>query len=177
MEQVFWGRVPLASATAFLRFDSKGSVQHMLHVLKYKNDLAVGQELGERFGRELARSQRFATVEALIAVPLHPRKEHARGFNQSRVIADGIRESWPIGEAHHALQRVVDTPSQTKRGRPQRWQNVAEAFTVADPKAVAGRHLLLVDDVVTTGATLEACARVLLEIPGIRVSICALACA
>jgi ComF family protein len=175
VERIFWGRLELASATAFLHFDKRGMVQHMLHRLKYKGDRAVGLELGRRMGREWMASPRFNAVERIIAVPLHPRKERQRGYNQSQVLVDGMREVWGLPAAGSGLLRVVRTPSQTRKGRLGRWLNVKDAFEVPHVSDLEGRHVLLVDDVVTTGATLEACATALLRIPGVRVSIATVA--
>jgi ComF family protein len=116
-------------------------------------------------------------VDTVVAVPLHPRKERMRGYNQSQLLVEGMREQWPLRTLNGGLIRVVRTPSQTRRGRMDRWRNVMEAFELADPSALRGAHVLLVDDVVTTGATIESCARVLLRAEGARVSIYTAACA
>jgi ComF family protein len=177
VEQLFRGKVPLASASAFLYFYRSGSVQHMLHRLKYKHDRDIGLLLGRMMGEVLKTSPRFATVDTLVAVPLHPRKERARGYNQSQVIIDGMLRTWPLAAPRHALVRTTATRSQTRKGRLERWLNVKEVFTVRDHTELAGRHVLLVDDVVTTGSTLEACALALLALPGTRVSVFTAACA
>ncbi len=175
VERIFWGRLELTSATAFLHFDKRGMVQHMLHRLKYKGDREVGLELGRRMALELMVSPRFSSVERIIAVPLHPRKERQRGYNQSQVLVDGMREAWGATAAGSGLLRVVRTPSQTRKGRLDRWLNVKDAFDIPHGSDLEGRHVLLVDDVVTTGATLESCAQALLRIPEVRVSIATVA--
>jgi ComF family protein len=177
VEQLFWGKLQLEAASAFLLFSRSGKVQRMLHRLKYGNDHTVGHVLGRLMAEELMASDRFRTVDTLMPVPLHPRKERMRGFNQSQVLVDGMRQVWPLPCATKELMRVVKTPSQTRRGRLDRWTNVKEAFQLADPEALRDRHVLLVDDVVTTGATLEGCAKALDEVPGLRISICTVACA
>lgn len=177
VEQVFRGRVRLHAASAFLQFNKDGMVQHMLHRLKYRGDPGVGLELGRRMAEEVMRSPRFADVDVLLAVPLHPRKEKQRGYNQAQVLVDGMREAWPLREAGTDLLRVTHTSSQTRRGRLARWGNVKAAFQLADPEALRDAHVLLVDDVVTTGATLESCAKALEGVPGIRISVLACACA
>jgi len=175
VERIFWGRLELASATAFLHFDKQGMVQHMLHRLKYKGDKEVGLELGRRLARELMATPRFAGVERIVAVPLHPRKERQRGFNQSQVLVDGMLQEWGLPQGGPGLMRVVRTPSQTRKGRLDRWLNVKEAFHVGRNTDLEGRHVLLVDDVVTTGATLESCVNALKQVPGIRVSVATVA--
>ncbi|MBZ0206464.1 MAG: ComF family protein [Flavobacteriales bacterium] len=177
VEQVFRGRLRLHAASAFLQFTKDGMVQHMLHRLKYRGDPAVGLELGRRMAEEVMHSTRFADVDVLLAVPLHRRKEKQRGYNQAQVLVDGMREAWPLRAVDTGLLRVVHTSTQTKRGRLARWGNVKAAFQLADPDALKDAHVLLVDDVVTTGATLESCALALANVPGIRISVLTCACA
>ena len=171
VERVFWGKLELEAATALLHFDKGGMVQHMLHRLKYKGDKEIGLELGRHMAKALMDSPRFGSVDLLLAVPLHPRKERQRGYNQSQVLVDGMTEIWGLPPAQQRLMRVVRTPSQTRKGRMDRWLNVKEAFDLSDAAALEGRHVLLVDDVVTTGATLEGCARALQKVKGVRVSV------
>ncbi len=175
VERVLWGRVPVDAATAFLHFDKHGRVQRMLHRLKYKGDRAIGVELGRLLGRELHASGRFADTEVVLPVPLHPRKERERGYNQSAVLAEGLREALGIVDGGHRLVRVVHTTSQTRKGRLDRWLNVKEAFALHDPEGLKGRRVLLVDDVVTTGATLEGCIRALRTAPDVQVRIATVA--
>lgn len=177
VEQLFWGKVPLQAASAWLHFGPRGKVQRMLHRLKYAHDRDVGLWLGRGMATELMASQRFAGVDTLMPVPLHPRKERQRGYNQSQVIVEGMREAWPLEAAAGGLMRVVRTPSQTRRGRLDRWRNVREAFRLDDPERLRGRHVLLVDDVITTGATLEGCIKALSAVPDLRISVCTVACA
>jgi ComF family protein len=178
VEQVFRGRLRLNAASAFLQFTKNGMVQNMLHRLKYKGDRDLGLELGRRMAADVMSSRRFADVDTALAVPLHPRKQRQRGFNQSQVLVDGMLEVWPLQRtARGELLRVTHTSSQTRRGRLDRWSNVKEAFLLAHPDSLKNAHVLLVDDVVTTGATLEGCAKALAHVPGIRISVLACACA
>jgi predicted amidophosphoribosyltransferase len=116
-------------------------------------------------------------VDAVLAVPLHPRKERQRGYNQAQVLVDGMREVWPMRDLGAELGRAVRTTSQTRRGRMERWTNVQDAFRLQSPMAFARSHVMIVDDVITTGATIEACARALQQEPGLRISVFACACA
>lgn len=177
VELVFRGRVQLRAASAFLQFTKDGMVQHLLHRLKYKGEREVGMELGRRMAEEVMQSPRFADVDVLIAVPLHRKKEKLRGYNQAQVLVDGMHEAWPLPRRETGLLRMVHTSTQTRRGRLARWGNVATAFRPADPDGLRNTHVLLVDDVVTTGATLLSCARALEPIPGIRISVLTCACA
>lgn len=174
---LFLGRVLLENAAALMRFDSGGRVQRILHRLKYQGDTNAGMALGRLLGSALRESSRFRTVDTVMAVPLHASKERVRGYNQAQVIVDGLVEEYPLRTVRKELLRVVKTPTQTHKGRIERWRNVKEAFQLAHPEALAGAHLLLVDDVVTTGATLEGCVRALAVVPDIRLSVLAVACA
>jgi ComF family protein len=149
----------------------------MLHRLKYHHDMELGHYLGRAMAKDLMSSSRFSDVDCFLAVPLHPRKEHMRGYNQSQVLVDGMRQVWPLESVGKDLVRVVRTPSQTKRSRLDRWLNVKEAFQLPDPERLRGKHVLIVDDVVTTGSTLEGCAKALATVPDIRISVYTAACA
>ena len=177
VEQLFKGRVRSEAASAMLKFTRDGLVQHMLHRLKYKGDRDVGLELGRRMAREAMSCRRFADVDMAIAVPLHASKLRQRGFNQAQVLVDGMREVWPLKDPGRELLRIVSTRTQTKKGRIERWANVKQAFHLAHPEMLRDAHVLLVDDVVTTGATIEACAVALAEVPGLRLSVFTCACA
>jgi ComF family protein len=177
VEQLFKGRLRLDAASAMLRFTRNGMVQHMLHRLKYKGDSEVGLDLGHRMAEAMRGCQRFAAVDTVMAVPLHASKLRQRGFNQAQVLVDGMREVLPLFDPGRELLRVVSTRTQTKKGRMARWTNVKQAFQLAHPEVLRDRHVVLVDDVVTTGATIEACAVALAEVPGLRISVFSCACA
>jgi ComF family protein len=177
VERLFHGKVELQAASAFLQFSRSGVVQHILHRLKYKGDRNAGMELGRLMATDVKDSPRFSDVDTVMAVPLHAQRSRMRGYNQSQVLVDGMRERWSLRSLKDGLIRVVRTTSQTRRGRLERWQNVKEAFEPARTSALRDAHVLLVDDVVTTGATIESCVRALRTMPGVRVSVYTAACA
>lgn len=175
IEQRFWGRVHIVAATSYCGFDKQLTMQKLIHQLKYKGDKEIGFELGKHFGAQLAASPRFRTVDMIIPIPLHPKRKRERGYNQSEWIVWGIQKAFHRPINYKAVYRNVYTSTQTHKSRFDRWQNVSDIFVVQDIEAIKGKHILLVDDVMTTGSTLEACARKILEVEGTRVSIATLA--
>jgi len=175
--QIFIGRMNIAMATSFCRFDKGGRLQHLLHQLKYKGNRQVGHKLGLLFGCDLIQNALYQDIDAIVPVPLHPRKEKKRGFNQSFEICKGLSEGMKKPIIAGNLMRVIHSSSQTRKNRFERWENVSGIFNVQNETILIDKHLLLVDDVVTTGATLEACCEPLLKIPGVRVSIATIASA
>ncbi|GJM36284.1 MAG: amidophosphoribosyltransferase [Saprospiraceae bacterium] len=173
----FWGRLPLQSAAAFYKFNKGGRTQHLIHRLKYENKQAIGIRLGQLYGSKLRESPFFAGIDLIIPVPLHPKRLRERGYNQSELFARGLAESMDIPTISNGLQRQLHTTTQTHKSRLERVRNVAEAFMVNSKKMLEGKHILLVDDVVTTGATLEACGNKLLEVAGTRLSLATIAIA
>lgn len=172
---VFRGRVRLESAAAYLFFNKGGKIQDLMHALKYRGQQDIGICLGIHFGLLLALSPWFRSVDLIIPVPLHPVKLRKRGFNQSLVISQGIAEGLKRPVAGDHLLKVRNTGSQTKRSRYGRWENVRDAFRVVGTSSLKGKHILLVDDVLTTGATLESCTEKLLEIAEVKVSVATIA--
>lgn len=172
--ELFWGRIELVHATALYYFRKGGRTQHLIHQLKYANQPQIGVQLGELLGIQLATSAFYQDIDYVIPVPLHPRKERIRGYNQSDAIAQGISSGMGKPWERGILRRVVFTETQTKKNRMERMKNVGGAFEVFTPHRIEGKHILLVDDVVTTGATLEVCALTLLKIKGVRVSLAVL---
>ncbi|WP_163322438.1 ComF family protein [Draconibacterium mangrovi] len=173
--QLFWGRVDISAATAFFSYKKGSKYQQLIHFVKYKGLKELGYETGKKYGYQLLESPDFADVDVIMPVPLHPRKEKKRGFNQSEWIARGIGEVLKKPVDAKTLYRKVYTSTQTRRNRYERWQNVESVFGMTDTNALKDKHILLVDDVVTTGATLEACAIHLLKQAGTKVSIATLA--
>ena len=175
LERLFWGRADVAMATAFLRMSRKGLTHRLVHELKYEGNKEIGQLLGTLFGQELKKIDEWKSVDLIIPVPLHPKKEQLRGYNQSYEIASGVSESMDVPTTKTALTRKHYTDSQTKKSRVERWQNVSEIFDINENELNTSNHILLVDDVITTGATIESCVLALTNNKKIRVSVAALA--
>ena len=173
--QLFWGRAEIKMATSFCSFDKGGIVQHFMHQLKYKGAKEVGEKLGNLFGSVLYKCVPYREIELLVPVPLHPKREHKRGYNQSTEIGRGISVAMGKPLMTGNLIRNHYSTTQTNKGRFERWENVKELFSVRKPELLEGKHLLLIDDVVTTGSTLEACAQSLLKVPGTTVSVATIA--
>lgn len=173
--QLFWGRVRLEAATSWFAFKKGSRYQHLIHRIKYKGMKELGFEAGVRFGTVLLESSVYSQVDVLLPVPLHPRKEKKRGYNQCLWIARGMAFAMGKEVVSGNLVRGRYTETQTRKTRFKRWLNVEGVFSVQDPEILKGKHLLLIDDVVTTGATLEACAAELLKIGGVQVSVATLA--
>lgn len=177
VERLFWGRVELEHAASYFHY-TKGSVfQKLIHKLKYKGKQEIGVELGKLLGEALRKSEFYDTIDILVPVPLHPKRLKHRGYNQAKCIADGMAEimNLPIDEKN--LVRTKATETQTKKSRIARWENVENIFILKDPAEYENKHILLIDDVVTTGATLEACAHGILKAKNSKVSIAVLASA
>ncbi len=158
-------------------FAKGGKVQHLLHQLKYKGIKEIGIYTGKLYGVTLKKSPFYTDVDVIIPVPLHPKKQRKRGYNQSEMFACGLAEAFSKPYDIKTLVRTYASETQTKKSRFRRWENVKEIFALKDHQHMINKHILLVDDVVTTGATLEACANMLLQIPGVKVSIATIACA
>jgi len=173
----FWGRIPLQAGAAMYHFVKGGAMQRLLHHLKYKGRKEVGSTLGEWYGQLLRNAPAFQDIDLIVPVPIHPRKKRIRGYNQSDHIAEGLAKSMQKPWLPDGLQRVEHTQSQTTKSRMERFENVMRAFAVKNATALQGKHILLVDDVLTTGATLEACALKLLDVPDTKVSMATLAMA
>ncbi len=172
-----WGRISLQSGAALYFFQRRSPLQRALYRLKYSHQAHIGFQLGRLLGGQLKRSPFFRLVNAIVPVPLHPDKQQIRGYNQSALIATGISEIMGIPALNSVLERRRFSESQTRKRRMERFDNVGEVFALAQPEAVAGKHILLVDDVLTTGATLEACGKALLSAPDVRLSMATLAIA
>ena len=177
LTQRFWGRLRLEGGTALFHFVKGGKVQRLMHRLKYQGNKEIGYHLGLLHGRQLQDSKPFYQADLIVPVPLHPRKKHRRGYNQSAWYARGLSEQMNIPWMGNAMTRHSFTTTQTLKSRHDRFENVLKAFHVHHPDRIRNKNILLVDDILTTGATLEACALKLLEVPGVKVSIAVMAIA
>lgn len=156
-------RIPVVYAMAFFKFAKSSRVQHLLHNLKYKNHPEIGVVLGKVYGTRLIDSGFSSEFDLILPVPLHESRKRKRGYNQSAMFAEGLSEKLSIPFSDSLLTRAKNTQTQTRKTRLSRWQNVSDVFLLRDNGAIIGKHILLVDDVITTGATIEACAHVLLD--------------
>ena len=173
VEQIFWGRTQIEQATAYFFYKKGSRYQKLIHDLKYCGQKQIGQKLGKKMAMELIDSP-FKEVDAIVPVPLHPRKQRKRGYNQSEMIARGISDVFDAPVIKNSLYRKLNNKSQTKKSRFDRWQNVKDVFAVKNENDFTNKHVLLVDDVITTGATLEACINQLLNCKDCRVSLISL---
>jgi ComF family protein len=175
VEKYFWGRIPLKAAYSQFYFSKEFLIQHLIHQLKYKADTTIGFYLGEMMGTTLQNSNRFSTIDVLVPLPLYADKEHKRGYNQAEIICKGISAVLHLPVLSGAVIRQRSTETQTRKHRTERWENVKDSFKVVQPNELSGKHILLVDDVVTTGSTLEACGQVILHQTNTTLSIATLA--
>lgn len=153
-----WGRIECNAVVALLHFNKGGSVQNIIHHLKYQNNYGVGLKLGGMMAEKLQVTAACQDVDVIIPIPLHRKKERKRGYNQSQSLAEGIASVLQVPVNSTAMIRSIATDSQTRKNRFSRYENMKDVFKVLDGAALTGKHVLLVDDVITTGATIESCA-------------------
>ncbi|HAP01398.1 MAG TPA: hypothetical protein DCQ93_05670 [Bacteroidetes bacterium] len=177
MMKHFWGRVDLKAAYSFLYFSKETKVQRLLHLLKYKGRPEIGNYIGDLYGSELKNDGAVDHIDFIIPVPLHPTKEEARGYNQALKFAEGISEATGIPVRHDFLVRGTISETQAKKSRFERWRNVKDKFFSKNENKWRGKNILLVDDVMTTGSTLEACCRGLLDKCEVNITVATIAVA
>jgi ComF family protein len=175
VEKAFWGRIPVTAAHSQYYFAKENVIQHLIHQLKYKSNKDIGVYMGELMGSTLLSSNRFNNIDALIPLPLYPDKERKRGYNQATVICEGMAKTMNIPVLTNNVIRQRFTETQTRKHRVERWQNVEGSFVVNNPAALSGKNILLVDDVITTGATIEACGSTILQCEGAKLFVASLA--
>lgn len=171
----FWGKIKIEAAYALFYFTKGGKVQNLMHELKYNGQQRVGILAGNMAGSQLIQNDIFKTVDYIIPVPLHKKRMRKRGYNQSACFAEGLAAKLNATVELDNLVRVRATETQTHKSRFARFQNMQEVFTVKKSERLKDKHILLVDDVITTGSTLEACGAKLLEIEGLKLSIATIA--
>jgi len=175
--QLFWGRCLIEKAAAFSFYARGSRIRNLIHSLKYLGIKEIGYELGRIYAVSLKSSGFTADVDVIMPVPLHPSKRRIRGFNQSEYISAGVSDVTGLPVNTESLVRIVLSATQTNRSRYERWTNVEGIFQVADSEAIRGKHILLVDDVITTGSTIESCVNELLKVENVKVSVIAIGCA
>lgn len=172
-----WGRVNVEFAGSYLHFRKGGITQQILHFLKYKNRKDIGWYFGNRLAHFIKNEDFVKNADFIIPVPLHKTKLRKRGYNQSAEICKGLSEVLRIPVSENNLLRITNTQTQTRKKRFERWTNVSTNFIIKNPEFYEGKNLLLVDDVFTTGATIEACCQPFLNINNVKIGIVVLAVA
>ena len=176
--QRFWGRLPLLHAASYYQFMKAGNVQNLLHQLKYRKHTEVGERIGQLYAQKLLLDESaFSQANLIIPIPLHLKKLRIRGYNQCDFFAKGLSKCLKIPWSNQMVERTIHTASQTGKNRSERWDNVENIFKAKASTDYEGKHIILVDDVVTTGSTLEACALTLMKSWGCNVSILTIASA
>jgi ComF family protein len=173
--QQFWGKIKVEGAYALYYFTKGGKIQNLMHQFKYKGVKQIGNLLGNIASEHLIKNEAFNTVDLIIPVPLHKKRMQQRGYNQSACFAEGLSEKLNAAVEENNLVRAIATETQTHKSRFARFENMQEVFNIKCPEKLIDKHVLLVDDVITTGSTLEACGTALLKIPGLKLSIATIA--
>ena len=175
VEKSFYGRVDVKAATSLLYFSRKGNVQQLIHQLKYKNQQEIGVFLGNWLGDEMLLSKRFNHLDYIIAVPLHKNKMKKRGYNQVAKFGQSLSDKLSVPLLDNVLIRVSKSKTQTFKNRLERSKKLDEHFQLSDKEILKNKHILLIDDIITTGATLEACCMQFSQVKGIKISIATMA--
>ncbi|MBO9633833.1 MAG: ComF family protein [Chitinophagaceae bacterium] len=176
-EKMLTGRLPFIDAASHFFFTQQSLIQQLMHQFKYKGIKEIGEYFGKRMGEAIRDSTRFTDIDAIIPMPLHKHKLRQRKYNQAGILSYGIASVIGKPVLENIITRISAAGSQTLKNRIERWENIIGSFVLENADAIVGKHLLLVDDVITTGATLEACGATLLKAPGTSLSLCTLACA
>lgn len=171
----FWGRMRIVTGASLYYFGKEGRVQNLIHQLKYKGKKEIGYHLGLMYGQTLIKHPLYRAIDLIIPVPIHVSKKRKRGYNQSDYFASGLSQGMKAPWSPNILKKVKKTDTQTVKSRLERFQNVSDTFEVVRPKEIANKSLLLVDDVMTTGATMEACGHKLLACEKVRLSLATIA--
>lgn len=175
VDALFYGRTPLLIASSFYLFQKKGSIQKILHAIKYKSNKELAVLVGKWYAEDLKTDPVISKADYIIPVPLHSKKFKMRGFNQSEEFAKGLSEGLKTSLNTSVLQRKEFTETQTKKSKYERWENVEDVFELITPETFKNKQVVLVDDVITTGATIEACCQLLQQIEGIKISVLSIA--
>ncbi len=175
LAKVFYGRVPINIVGSYYLFEKSGKVQQILHSIKYNGNKALAKQIGQWYAQSLQQHPELCGADLIIPVPLHPKKQKQRGFNQSEAFALGISETWNIPLSLENLIRTEHSSTQTKKRKFERWENVQDIFELKKPELLENKSVILVDDVITTGATIDACYQALNKAQGIKINVLSLA--
>ena len=175
LARLFWGLFPIEKASALFFYEPKADTKELIYDLKYRGYPEIGQEMGALMARRYQKTGFFDGIDAIVPVPLTRWRQWKRGYNQSAMIAHGIREVTGLPILKKVLVRTAFHGSQTKKGVWERKENVSDVFRLVHPEQITGKHILLIDDIITTGATITACAEELCKAEGVRISVLALA--
>lgn len=177
IKKVFYGRLNIENATALLYFEKKGPVQQLMHNLKYRGHYYISNVLGEWLGLDLSTIKSYNNIDVVIPVPIHPKKKRIRGYNQVSGFGKALANSLNATYREDVLLKSKNTKTQVFKGRFTRSDEILDAFAIVQDNSLEGKHILLCDDILTTGATLEACSLQLLKIPNIKLSLAVMAIA
>lgn len=175
VETTFKGRVPVKAATSLLYFEKKSLVQKLMHSLKYRQQPHIGVFLGKWLGEEMLISKRFKKIDLVVPVPLHPNRQKKRGYNQVMLFAETLSVHLNAELRPEVLVKIADRRTQTHKGRLERISHTRGDYKIKYRQSLKNKHILLVDDIITTGATLEACSIELLHVPGVQLSFASMA--
>jgi competence protein ComFC len=175
VEKMFIGRIPIEHGTSLFFFYKKGKIQEVIHQLKYRNQQEIGALFGEWLGEEIKNSTRFNKIDCIVPVPIHRKKLKKRGYNQLTNFGVSLSKVLNVKFLDHVLIKNETTETQTHKGRIDRWENVKTLFEIQNMNDFKGKHILLIDDVITTGATLEACSNQILQCENVKISIAVIA--
>ena len=177
MEKNFWGKMPIERATSYLYYSKGGNVRSILYELKYYGNKEIGRSMGRCMANEISPSGFFDDIDFIVPIPLHPKREKKRGYNQSEWLAKGISDITHISINKDVLIRTSCSITQTHKTRIERFESIRDVFKCIDPEILKDKHILLVDDVLTTGATLVAASDAMVGVDGLRISVLTLAIA
>lgn len=176
LQKLFWGRIPLENVFSYYKFIDSGKIRRLIHHFKYKGMKEIGLTVGKMYGEELMQAGALEKIDCILPVPIHQKKIKRRGYNQSHFFAEGISIATGIENKKNLLEKHIHTSSQTRKSRYKRWKNVETSFKVVETEELLHKHVLLVDDVLTTGATIEACGQKVLELDGTKLTVATMAC-
>lgn len=176
LQKLFWGRIHFENVFSYYKFVGSGKIRRLIHHFKYKGMKEIGLTVGQMYGKELVSAGSLKKIDCIVPIPIHSKKKKQRGYNQSHYFADGISMATGIECVKEAVIKKVHTSSQTKKSRYKRWKNVETSFEVIQPEKLMHKHVLLVDDVLTTGATIEACGQKILALQGTKITVASMAC-